>query len=115
LGLLEYCISRVLRNDQNRKHTKVGPLNFKEKRMNWIKNSLGKPDAMLSFAVVSLGVVLLKFFFSEMSFGPITFGQIDGGTITAILAPTLTAYVARRHSDNITGQNDKGNDDDKQA
>jgi hypothetical protein len=67
--------------------------------MNWIKNSAGNPDAMLTLGVVSLGVVLLKFFLSEMSFGTVVFGQLDGMVVASILTPTLGAYVARRFTD----------------
>jgi hypothetical protein len=67
--------------------------------MNWIKNSAGNEDAMLTLGVVSLGVVLLKFFLSEMSFGTVIFGQLDGMVVASILTPTLGAYVARRYTD----------------
>jgi len=79
--------------------------------MTWITNTNGKPDAILTLSVVTLGVVLFKFFVSEMSFGPIVFGQIDGGTIAALLTPTLGAYVARRYTD---ANAPKGNDNAKQ-
>lgn len=78
--------------------------------MNWIKNSSGNEDAMLTLGVVSLAVVLLKFFLSEMSFGTVIFGQLDGAVVAAILTPTLGAYVARRYTDaNAT----KGKDDEQ--
>lgn len=67
--------------------------------MNWMLNTKGKQDAMLTLSVASLAVILLKFFLSEMSFGPVVFGQLDGGVIAAILTPTLGAYVARRYTD----------------
>lgn len=81
--------------------------------MKWIENTNGKPDAILTLSVISLAVVLFKFFFSEISLGPLQMGNLDGGVVTAILAPTLAAYVARRHSDNVTGQNDKDNSNAK--
>lgn len=74
--------------------------------MKWIENTKGKPDAMLSLGVVSLAVILAKFALSEMSIGPIMFGQLDGMVIASILTPTLGAYVARRHSDNVTEKKD---------
>lgn len=80
--------------------------------MNWMNNSQGKPDAMLTLGVVSLAVVLFKFFVSEMSFGHVVFGQLDGMVIAAILTPTLGAYVARRYTDAKTS---KGEDNDKQS
>lgn len=73
----------------------------------WIKNTSGKPDAMLTFAVAGLGVVLTKFLMTGISltFGghPMDFGTIDGTSIAAILTPTLGAYVARRHTDRKYG------------
>lgn len=81
--------------------------------MNWLKNSKGNEDSMLTLGVVSLAVVLLKFFLSEMSFGPVVFGQLDGGVVAAILAPTLGAYVARRYTDTLNPTKDDS--DDKKA
>ena len=78
--------------------------------MNWITNTNGKPDAMLTLGVISLGVILLKFFLSEMSFGTVIFGQLDGMVVASILTPTLGAYVARRHTD---ANAPKGQDDEK--
>jgi hypothetical protein len=77
--------------------------------MIWIKNTAGKEDAMLTLGVVTLGVVLTKFFLSEMSFGPIVFGSIDGGTIAALLSPTLGAYVLRRYTDANASKKDDSN------
>lgn len=76
--------------------------------MNWMLNSQGKPDSMLTLGVVSLAVILFKFFLSEMSVGPIVFGQLDGSVIAAILTPTLGAYVMRRYTD--SKQKDSSND-----
>jgi hypothetical protein len=67
--------------------------------MNWMTNSLGNKDSMLTLGVISLGVVLLKFFLSDISIGPLVFGQLDGMVVAAILTPTLGAYVARRYTD----------------
>lgn len=77
--------------------------------MNWLKNSQGNEDSMLTLGVVSLAVVLLKFFLSEMSFGPVVFGNLDGAVVAAILTPTLGAYVARRYTDTLNAK-DKNND-----
>lgn len=67
----------------------------------WIKNTDGKPDATLTFAVIAFAVVILNIFLA--TFGTITilgatitFTAMGAGTITAILGPTLTAYVGRR-------------------
>lgn len=66
----------------------------------WIKHPRsGQRDSMLTLSVVSLGVILVKFFLCDMTFGSITFGPLDASVIAAILAPTLTAYVARKHKD----------------
>ncbi len=81
--------------------------------MQWVTNTEGKPDSMLTLAIVSLGVILVKFLLSEVSFGPIIFGQLDGTVVAAILTPTLGAYVARRHSDNVTQQNKDKNENVK--
>ncbi len=54
--------------------------------MTWLKNSRGKPDAMLTFSAATLAVVL----------GKVVFGGLDAGTIGALLTPTLGAYVGRR-------------------
>ena len=52
-------------------------------------------------ATVSVAAVLVKFFAAGTAislFGQaITFGQVDGGTIAALLTPTLGAYVASLH------------------
>lgn len=77
--------------------------------MNWMLNTKGKADAMLTLSVASLAVVLLKFFLSEMSFGSVVFGQLDGGVIAAILTPTLGAYVARRYTDSKSEKKDNKN------
>ncbi len=70
----------------------------------WFKNSDGKKDAMLSFAVVGFGVVIVKVLLGGGSFqygaGHVfTFGAIDATVIAAILGPTLGSYVMRRHTD----------------
>ena len=67
----------------------------------WIKNTKGKPDAMLTIAIVAFAVVVLNVFLA--TFGTITlagttftFIAMDAGVMAAFLAPTLTAYVTRR-------------------
>lgn len=60
-----------------------------------------KPDAMLTLSVYSLGLILFKFILSNMTIGPVVMGQLDYGVVAAILAPTLGAYTARKHSDPI--------------
>lgn len=74
----------------------------------WIKNTSGKPDAILTMAVMTLVVVLIKYFFAdtaiEVAAGhSIKFGAADSGAIAALLAPTLSAYVARRYTETKHG------------
>ena len=70
----------------------------------WIKNTHGKPDAMLTFATVAFGMVTLNLFLS--SFGPFTYGDfnftftpLSSDTMGVYLGATLTAYVSRRYTD----------------
>lgn len=72
--------------------------------MKWVKNTKGKEDAMLTFALVSFSVVTLNlllgtigtFEFRDLS---ITLNLMDGGSMTAYLAATFGAYVSRRWTD----------------
>ena len=69
----------------------------------WIKNSEGKKDAMLTMAFMALVVVLLKALVGGIEFHiadkPVTLGSADASVITALLTPTLGAYVARKYTD----------------
>jgi hypothetical protein len=67
----------------------------------WIKNTEGKKDAMLTFAVIAFAVVVFNVILA--TFGTVTiagatftFVAMEAGTMAAFLAPTLTAYVTRR-------------------
>ena len=69
--------------------------------MFWIKNTAGKRDAMLTFALISFFVVTLNLFLA--TFGSISvsgydfgFSFMDASTMTAYLAATFGAYVSRR-------------------
>lgn len=65
--------------------------------MTWmLKNSIGRPDAMLTVAICSTAVVLIKVLVSGVVYGQFHAGVIDGGLVAATLTPTLGAYVARR-------------------
>jgi hypothetical protein len=77
----------------------------------WVKDpETGRLDTLETLAIYSLGIVLFKFLLSEVSIGPVIFGQIDGGTIAAILTPTLGCLTLKKHSDNLTRMNnDKSN------
>jgi len=70
----------------------------------WIKNTNGKKDAMLTFALFSFTVVTLNVFLS--TFGTITYGDIsvqfetlDSAVMAVYLGATFTAYVSRRLTD----------------
>jgi hypothetical protein len=85
----------------------------------WIKNTDGKPDAMLTFAAIAFAVVIFKFLLAGVSFKikgqDVSAGQVDASTIAALLTPTLGAYVARRHSETKYGAGPdgiEGTDDD---
>lgn len=70
----------------------------------WIKNTTGKRDAMLTFAVISFAVVtanLMLATFESISFGDtnISFQILESSTMTAYLGATFTAYVTRRWTD----------------
>jgi hypothetical protein len=82
----------------------------------WIKNSEGKADTMLSFAVMAFGLVFVKVLFGGVPFHigkeVYTLAPIDAATIGALLTPTLTAYVARRYTDaKFTDANNNGVND----
>ena len=68
----------------------------------WIKNTMGRRDAMLTMSILTFFVVTFKILLAGVEVGEVKFGTIDGGLVAAFLAPTLGAYVARRHSDNST-------------
>ena len=72
--------------------------------MLWIKNTDGKKDAMLTFALISFFVVTLNLFLA--TFGDVSirgydlgFSFMDASTMTAYLAATFGAYVSRRWTD----------------
>jgi hypothetical protein len=68
----------------------------------WIKDpDSGRLDVIETLALYTLLIVLAKFSLSEMSIGPFVFGQLDGGTIAALLTPTLGALTFKKHSENI--------------
>lgn len=67
----------------------------------WVKNTDGKPDAVLTFALVGFVVVILKvaltgvvLTFANSSYA---FGAIGSDEIAAILTPTLGAYVLKKY------------------
>ena len=79
----------------------------------WSTESDGTIDVLETAAIYAVAVVLFKFLTSDMALGPVIFSGIDGGTIAAILTPTLGSLVAKKHSDNLTKS--KGNDNASQS
>jgi len=69
----------------------------------WFENAEGKPDTMLSFAIVAFAIVCFKVIFGGTSFHIgaqiLTISTIDPGMVGALLTPTLGAYVIRRYTD----------------
>lgn len=72
--------------------------------MFWVKNTEGKKDAMLTFALIAFGVVTLNILLSTV--GKITVGTfsinfqaMQASAMTAYLGATFTAYVSRRWTD----------------
>lgn len=68
--------------------------------MTWmLKNSRGRPDALVTFAAGAVAVILLKVLLNGVSLavlGGVSFGTIDATLVGAVLLPTLTAYTAKR-------------------
>jgi hypothetical protein len=70
----------------------------------WIKNTEGRKDAMLTFALISFMVITLNIFLSTLgalSFGDvnISFVALDSAVMAVYLGATFTAYVSRRWTD----------------
>jgi hypothetical protein len=70
----------------------------------WLKHPRTKqPDTMLTIATYSSAASIFKFLTNgaEIHFGTtvLHLGTIDAGIISALLAPTLTSYVARKWKD----------------
>lgn len=70
----------------------------------WIKNTSGKPDAMLTFALISFLVVTFNIFLSTI--GTLTLGglhieftALDSSVMAVYLGATFSAYVSRRWTD----------------
>ena len=65
--------------------------------MKWmLRNSRGRPDALLTFSAGAVAIVFAKtLLHGVVAFG-VTFGSIDPGMVAALLTPTLGAYVAKR-------------------
>jgi hypothetical protein len=70
----------------------------------WVKNTSGRKDAMLTFALLSFMVVTLNVFLSTL--GGVTVGEVsiqfqalDSSVMAVYLGSTFTAYVSRRYTD----------------
>lgn len=68
----------------------------------WVKNTDGRPDAVLTFAVLGFTTIILKLLFAglHLVIGHVvdfTVQGVDAATIGAILVPTLGAYVSNRY------------------
>lgn len=75
-------------------------------KLGWVKNTEGKPDAMLTFALVSFSVVTANVFLStfgtiEIGGFSLTFTPMSGEIMAAYLGATFTAYVSRRFTDRM--------------
>jgi hypothetical protein len=72
-----------------------------------IRNASGNKDAVLTMAVAGFVFCVAKMLVVGVTIQlvgrTIDFGTIDGGTIAAILTPTLGAYVGRRYTDRKYG------------
>jgi hypothetical protein len=65
--------------------------------MTWmLRNSRGRPDALLTFAAGAVVVAFVKVLLHGVVAFGMTFGSIDAATIAALLTPTLGAYTAKR-------------------
>ena len=61
-----------------------------------MKNSRGRPDFLMSAAVLTLGAVLARFLATGVTVGKFAIGPLDAGLVAALLTPTFGAYVAKR-------------------
>lgn len=85
----------------------------KKKKSLWIRNTNGKPDAVLTMVFVGFVIVMFKVLCS----GSITIlgnayssSGIDPETILAVLTPTFGAYVGRRWTDSKYVQSQSSQD-----
>jgi len=70
--------------------------------MKWLKNSVGTPDAMLTFATggfLVTTIAILASFVNEVTIKEfnVTIGAPDATIVAAFLGATLLAYVNRRN------------------
>jgi len=66
----------------------------------WLENpSSGRKDTMLTLATYASVIAFAKLLLNGVTIGNFSFGTIDASLIAAILAPTLSAYSARKWMD----------------
>lgn len=68
----------------------------------WIKNTDGRPDAVLTFAVIGFTILVVKILFAGLhlvwgSHLDLLVQAPDALTIGAVLVPTLGAYVSNKY------------------
>ena len=69
----------------------------------WLKNpETGQMDVLETLSVYAVGAVLIKFMLADVAFGSFSSANLDGGTIAAILTPTLGSLAFKKNSDNNT-------------
>ncbi len=78
----------------------------------WVKNSIGKEDAMLTFATISFFVITISIILasiSEINVGgfKVNFIPLDSGLASIYLGATFTAYVTRKWTDKKYDKNEK--------
>jgi len=68
----------------------------------WISHPRRKEkDAILTLSVYAFVAVVIKFLLNGVTVYGINFGTVDAALVGALLVPTLGAYTARKHSDNM--------------
>lgn len=89
-------------------------------KFTWIKNTRGKPDAALTFAVISFLIVTVNVLLS--TFGTISCGEhiiqfaaLDSGTMAVYLGATFSTYIGRRWTDTHYDSVSKKESDKKPA
>ena len=61
-----------------------------------IRNSRGRPDALLTFSAGAVAAVIAKLLVSGVTIAGVGLGTLDAGLAAAVLGPTLGAYTAKR-------------------
>lgn len=64
--------------------------------MIWVKNTAGKPDAMLTIALLFALAGLARFLLGGVEFGGRALAPLESADVIALLG-TIAAYIARRN------------------